>query len=230
MSWRLPEFEVYFANVLGGKPTSFAKYRSFLNRTDQLAGGLDELIAAKGFDGTRAWAKSQTEPPFDKFPSDARSIVNSYMGFMAEASELDPALSTQVGDQSLVSDAQGGAVFKIEKEMQAAIRKDLEALEIGLVAVDDGIEVSTLTGRVDILARDSAGILTAIELKAGTCPAGAIEQVLGYAQTLSDERDEPTRAILIAASFNDRQQSAAKRTSGLTLKTYTYQLSYETIS
>lgn len=229
MSWRLPEFELYFANVLGGKPTSFAKYRSFLNRTDQLAGGLDELIAAKGFDGVRAWARNQTDAPFDKFPSDARSIVNSYMGYLSAASEQDMTLGVTALEQSNTDEFQTGTVFKVEKEMQAAIRRDLEALEVGLVAVDDGVEVTTATGRVDILGRDSRGILTAIELKAGTCLAGAIEQTLGYAQALSEEREEPTRAILIAASFTDRQKAAAKRSMGLLLKTYNYQLSYETV-
>ena len=227
MSWRLPEFELYFANVLGGKPTSFAKYRSFLNRTDQLAGGLDELIAAKGFDGVRAWARNQTDAPFDKFPSDARSIVNSYMGFQASASGQEAAL--EVASTSADDEGNTGTVFKIEKEMQAAIRKDLEALEAGLVAVDDGVEVTTSTGRVDILARDASGVLTAIELKAGHCPAGAIEQVLGYAQALCEEREESTRAILIAASFTDRQKAAAKRAKDLLLKSYIYQLSYGTI-
>jgi hypothetical protein len=227
VSWRLSEFEQYFANILGGKPTSFAKYRSFLNRTDQLAGGLDDMVAAQGIDGTRNWAKNQTEPPFDKFPSDARSIVNSYLGFLKEVSQLDPLLVVAPTDKLTGDVTQGGIAFKIEKEMQAAIRKDLDALESGLIAIDEGIEVSTATGRVDILARDKSGILTVIELKAGSCPSGAIEQVLGYAQSLSDEREEKTRAILIAASFSERQKAATKRTVGLSLKTYSYSLSYE---
>lgn len=227
MSWRLPEFEKYFANVLGGKPTSFANYRSFLNRMDQLSGGIDELIAAKGSDGARSWAKIQTASPFDKKPSDARSILNSYMGFLAEASELDPVSAAAANQKAMSDIAPGGAAFKIEKEMQAAIRKDLQSLEPGLVAIDDGIEVSTTTGRIDILARDGDGILTAIELKAGICPAGAIEQVLGYAQALFEEREEPTRAILIAASFTDRQRAAVKRVSGLKLKSYSYLMSFE---
>ncbi len=227
MTYKLAAFEQYFANVLGGKPTSFAKYRSFLNRTDQLAAGLDDLIEKKGIEGTRAWAKSQVDNPFDKFPSDARSIVNSYLGFVLEGSEL--ATITNIGTSQLEDASPVGAVFKIEKEMQVAIRKDMAALEEGLSAVDDGIEVSTATGRVDILARDSTGMLTAIELKAGICPAGAIEQVLGYAQSLSEERGEPTRAILIASSFTDRQRAAAKRATGLKLRTYAYQLNYSDI-
>lgn len=229
MSWRLAEFEQYFANVLGGKPTSFAKYRSFLNRTDVLAAGLDELVATKGFDGVRSWAKNQTQSPFDKFPSDARSIVNSYLGFLAESADLDPSLIAKSSQDVNEDASSSGAAFKIEKEMQSAIRKDLGALESGLVAVDDGIEVSTSTGRIDILARDSVGMLTVIELKAGICPVGAIEQVLGYAQALSEEREEPTKAVLIAASFTERQRAAAKRISGLTLRTYAYSLSYETL-
>jgi hypothetical protein len=227
VTYRLADFERYFADILGGKPTSFAKYRSFLNRTDQLADGLDEFIESQGIDGTRAWARNQTEPPFDKFPSDARSILNSYLGFVQAGGELNAAAVS--GTETLDVIEPVGTVFKIEKEMQAAIRRDLSALEPGLAAVDDGIEVTTATGRVDILARDTGGTLTAIELKAGICPSGAIEQVLGYAQALADERSEQVRAILIASSFTERQKAAAKRAVGLVLKTYSYQMSYSDV-
>lgn len=226
MTWRRDQFDAYFAAVLGGKPTSFAKYRSFLNRTDQLAGGLDELIEQRGVEGTRAWVKEQTEGPFNKFASDARSIVNSYLGFVLE----NAAEKLEIGSSSAPAvEAQqpAGTIFKIEKEMQAAIRADLEALEAGLVAVDEGIEVTTATGRIDILARDAGGCLTIIELKAGPCPTGAIEQALGYAQSLQDERGEPTRAILIASSFSLRQKAAAQRTLDFTLRVYSYSMSYD---
>ncbi len=227
MTWKLDAFGEYFATVLGGKATSFAKYRSFLNRTDQLAGGLDELIASTGIDGTRAWARNQTEGPFEKFTSDARSIVNSYLGFVQDNGQsisADFELPVAVEQQAIT-----GTVFKIEKEMQAAIRKDLNALEPGLSAIDEGVEVTTTTGRVDILARDASGTLTIIELKAGLCPPGALEQTLGYAQALADERAEPTRAILIASSFTHRHKAAVKRMVGLTLRTYNYQLNYSEV-
>lgn len=227
MTYRLEAFQRYFADILGGKPTSFAKYRSFLNRTDQLAGGLDELIESHGIEGVRSWARTQTDAPFDKFPSDARSIVNSYLGFVLARGEFTAVEPSDASGADALEPV--GTIFRIEKEMQAAIRRDLTALEFGLCAVDDGVEVTTATGRVDILARDAAGVLTAIELKAGVCPSGAIEQALGYAQALAEERNEEVRAILIAGSFNERQKAAAKRAVGLMLKTYSYQMSYSDV-
>jgi hypothetical protein len=194
-----------------------------------LAGGLDEKIEQLGVEGVRAWAKAQVEGPFETYGSHARSVLNSYLGFVQEGAESlasDPTVEEEDADTSAAS----GAYFKLEKEMQAAIRSQLQSLESGLVAVDDGVEVSTATGKIDILAKDQQGMLVAIELKAGLCPSGAIEQALGYAQALADERGENVRAILIANSFTDRQKAAAKRTVGLVLKTYSYQMSYAEVA
>jgi RecB family endonuclease NucS len=69
-------------------------------------------------------------------------------------------------------------------------------------------------------------MLVAIELKAGKCPAGALEQVLAYSHSLSLERNEPVRAMLIAGSFSDRIRAAAKRANDVVLKTYTYSLAF----
>lgn len=217
-------FSQYFVDVLGGKPSTFPTYRSYLNRIDQMIGGLDERIDAESVDAVRNWAKAQSTGPFETYASNARSILNSYLGFVQEGGEA--SVIEGLPEQYEPEIPAGGAAFKVEKEMQAAIRQDLVSLEPGLQAVDDGTEVSTTTGRIDILARDSSGLLVAIELKAGPCPPGAIEQVLGYAQALADERGEDTRAILIASSFNDRQRAAAKRCLDLALRTYSYQLSY----
>lgn len=230
--YRKDQFQQYFVDVLGGKPTTFPTYRSFLGRIDKFAGGLDEKIEELGVDGVRTWAKQQNEGPFGTYASHARSVLNSYLGFVQEGPEAlhsEPPLGAEE-NEGAETPAAVGAYFKLEKEMQAAIRAQLGSLEHGLIAVDDGYEVATATGRIDILAKDQKGVLVAIELKAGTCPAGAIEQVLGYAQALADERNEDVRAILIANSFTDRQKAAARRTIGLTLKTYTYQMSYTNIA
>jgi hypothetical protein len=222
--YRKEAFEKYFVDVLGGKPSTYPTYRSFLGRIDKLAGGLDEKIEELGAEGARAWAKAQSEGPFETYGSHARSVLNSYLGFVQEGAEA--LIADPSADETAEPAANTGALFKLEKEMQAAIRLQLAVLEPGLVTVDDGVEVSTATGRIDILAKDATGSLVAIELKVGLCPPGAIEQVLGYAQSLSDERGEPVRAILIAGAFTDRQKAAVKRVRDLTLTTYAYQMSY----
>jgi len=110
--------------------------------------------------------------------------------------------------------------------MHAAVRRQLSNIEPGLVENDGGSEVGVSTGYIDILARDAANKLVVIELKAGKCPAGAMEQALGYAQALSDVRNEPVRVLLIASEFSDRIKAAAKRTVDLQLLTYEFSLKF----
>jgi Holliday junction resolvase-like predicted endonuclease len=218
-------FKTYFVDVMGAKENVFPNYRWYLRGIDELAGGIDEKLAEIGFDGVRKWALEQTAKPFDKRPSDARSILKSYLGFKAQGSE---------GTIETASDQSEGqtesSFFKLEKEMQRAIRSDLESLEAGLVAIDDGVEVTvefdSSFGRIDILARDMQGGLVVIELKAGPCPAGAIEQTLSYVNAIAIDRDEKARAILIAGSFRDRLLAAARQIPNLTLKTYSYKMAF----
>jgi hypothetical protein len=183
MTWQREAFRDYFIDVLDGKATSFSTYSSYLGRIDAEAGGLDEKVSSAGADEVRAWAASCSSGPFETYRTQARSILNSYLGFLeagGEAAALEPtqdSLEDQESPESL-------ALFKLEKEMQTAVRADIGSLEPGLSIVDDGNERVVATGKIDILARDASNRLVAIELKAGSCPAGAIEQVLGYAQAL----------------------------------------------
>jgi len=77
------------------------------------------------------------------------------------------------------------------------------------------------------LARDLDDNFVAIELKAGLCPAGALEQVLGYAADVQVETDLSCRAILVAADFPERIRQAARRIPSLNLKTYRLQVAIE---
>ncbi|MFM8542122.1 MAG: endonuclease NucS domain-containing protein, partial [Chakrabartia sp.] len=67
------------------------------------------------------------------------------------------------------------------------------------------------SGRIDITARDRDGNFVVIELKVGSCPTGALEQVLGYSADLEEETGRLCRAVLVEASFSTSQRSAAKR-------------------
>jgi hypothetical protein len=64
-------------------------------------------------------------------------------------------------------------------------------------------------------------------LKAGTCPSGALEQVLGYSEDLQQETGTHSRAVLIASDFPERLRSAARRVNDLKLITYKIQLAFE---
>jgi hypothetical protein len=208
----------------GYKGSTYNTHNSFLNRIDELVGGLDERISADGIDGTLTWAKHATGGPFENYASQSRSVMNRYIEFLIDAQSP----GTPGEENNSVEDETDPVVFRVEREMQAAVRKQLEFLEPGLREADGGLEMSVTTGKIDILAEDKDSNLVVIELKAGQCPNGAIEQVLGYAEAVSGDRQRPVRAYLVAAEFSERQLAAAKRVRDLELRTYEFSLKFHT--
>jgi RecB family endonuclease NucS len=199
---------------------------SYLNRIDRTIGGLDEAIRDRGIDAVSEWGRTTNEPPFDTYAANARSSLKRYLSFSVSKAVSEDEID--VGYK--IDEEENSSFFKIEREMQAAVRAQLSQIEKGLVEADGGFETITSTGRVDILARDASNVLVAIELKAGLCPMGALEQVLGYAQALSEERNERVRAILIASSFPDRVLAAAKRATDTVLLRYSFTLSFSAVA
>jgi RecB family endonuclease NucS len=128
------------------------------------------------------------------------------------------------GDRRLGATRAEARLFRYERELQDAIRRQLAMVEPGLVEADGGHERSVATGKIDIVARDQAGHFVVIELKAGPCPHGALEQVLAYSSDLEAETGTPCRAILVASQFSDRIRAAAKRARDVSLITYELQL------
>ncbi|OJU24269.1 MAG: hypothetical protein BGN91_06035 [Nitrobacter sp. 62-13] len=222
--YKVQEFRDYMLNTAGLAASTYNTYNSFLGRIDQAIGGLDEALARDGTDKVLEWSRTTSTPPFDVFPSHARSVLNKYIQFHIDAQSPD----TQEVQEEMATDAQqaSGLAFRLEKEMQAAVRKQLSNLEAGLVEDDEGRELAVSTGYIDIVARDKLGKLVVIELKAGMCPTGALEQALGYAQALSEERNEDVRVMLIASDFSDRLRAAAKRANGLQLLKYEFSLQF----
>jgi RecB family endonuclease NucS len=111
-------------------------------------------------------------------------------------------------------------IFAYEKELKFALRRQLARVEPGLVEADGGHERCVATGKIDITARDANGHFVVIELKAGPCPHGALEQVLAYSSDLEEETGTPCRAVLVASQFSDRLRAAASRTRDVSLVTY----------
>jgi RecB family endonuclease NucS len=77
------------------------------------------------------------------------------------------------------------------------------------------------SGFIDITARDKAGALVVIELKAGTAGRAAVGQILSYMGDLADEEPGVSiRGILVAADFDTKSQSAARMVNNLMLRRY----------
>lgn len=219
--YQVTEFKEWFMRR-GYKHSTYNTHNSIIQRIDHLIGGLDEKITSEGIDGVIAWAKQETKGPFETYPSHARSALNRYIEFTLEAQTP----SEQHEDETELDDQTASVVFHLEREMQAAVRKQLNLLEEGLKEADGGKELSIATGKIDILAEDKNGAFVVIELKAGACPSGALEQVLGYAEALAEEKGKHVRAYLVAAEFSDRIRAAAKRARDLELRTYEFCLSF----
>ncbi len=111
-------------------------------------------------------------------------------------------------------------ILHYESELKSLLRRQLERVEPGLVEADGGRERVVATGKIDITARDAKGHFVVIELKAGPCPSGAVEQVLAYSHDLESETGTPCRSVLVASEFSDRIRGAAKRARELYLVTY----------
>lgn len=99
--------------------------------------------------------------------------------------------------------------FRLERDLQAALRRSIEQLEEGLSVIDGYKERVVPSGKVDITARDRNGVTVIIELKKDTADRDAIGQILSYiGDSMKD--GEKVRGILVASEFTPRAVSAAR--------------------
>ena len=223
MTFKSEQFRQFY--IRQGSPNSANSYSSNLRKADQFCGGLDEKIEQMGGAGFVRWAEAQSSGPFEGAnATNVRSAIRKYVAFSLQD------LPTEESPLELIdeADALTSAVFRYEQELQVAVRNQIGSIEAGLTIADGGNERMVPTGRIDVLARDGEGTLVIIELKAGLCPKGAIEQALGYAADIDAEEggDRPCRVLLIAGDFSERMLNAAKRIQGLTLFRYSVALSF----
>lgn len=115
--------------------------------------------------------------------------------------------------------------FGLERDMQEALRTNIDQLDPNLSIVDDGRERHVEAGFIDILAEDKEGSLVVIELKSGEAPGDSVTQVLSYIGSLSTESDQPVRGVLVAREFPTRVRLAA-RAAGIELVEYGYSFTF----
>jgi hypothetical protein len=116
--------------------------------------------------------------------------------------------------------------FGIERDLQNALRNNIEQLEAGLKIADDGKELSVNSGRIDITAEDRNGATVGIELKAGEADRDAIGQILAYMGDISDSK-KVLRGILIAGDFSQRAIAAARMLPNVQLRKYSFSFNFE---
>gem|GEM_PF-722314 len=119
--------------------------------------------------------------------------------------------------------------FGLERDLQKALRNNIEQLEQGLKIIDGGKERTTEAGRIDITAEDQQGAIVVVELKAGAANPDCIAQILSYIGALSEEEQRPLRGILVAGDFPSRVVFASRAVPNLLLKKYTFRFSFEEV-
>ncbi len=119
--------------------------------------------------------------------------------------------------------------FGLERDLQIALRSNIEQLEQGLKIIDGGKEQTTEAGRIDITAEDQQGAIVVIELKAGAATPACIAQILSYMGALSESKQKSVRCILVAGYFPPRVVLAARAVPNLQLKKYSFSFSFEAV-
>jgi hypothetical protein len=165
-------------------------------------------------------AKVQISGDLYKSLASFRSAVGLYRRFRDE-NEEGGAPSAEVTTAPSPRTADPRERVGLERDLQKALRRQLGALEHGLVVIDDGVERAVSSGYIDITARDADRALVVIELKAGTADRAAIGQILSYMGDLAEEEPEtPVRGILVAHNFDSKAKAAARMVPNLQLRSY----------
>ena len=116
--------------------------------------------------------------------------------------------------------------FSLEKDLQSALRLNIETIELGLKIVDGGNERDTKAGRIDITAQDQNEQKVIIELKAIEARPSVIAQTLAYMEAVSEEDKCDVRGIIIASGFSERVLLASRQIKNLKLIEYKFQFNF----
>ena len=120
--------------------------------------------------------------------------------------------------------------FGLERNLQQALRENIQQLEHGLKIADGGKEKRMASGFIDLTAEDEHGTPVVIELKAGTADRETIGQILGYMGDLQRETKKTVRGIIVAGDFAPATVSALGALGNLQLRRYGFRFSFENIS
>lgn len=192
---------------------------------DQLQSVISELRYS-----TEDARRSKPNPSRIPFEGDIRNNLASYRNAVEryrkfrheEGDEGESSISKVVeSDAGVAGEDEPGRLFGLERDMQRALRIEIEQLEPGLVIIDDGAERSVSSGFIDITAQDPSSAIVVIELKTGTARQGAVAQILSYMGDISEEEPDSTvRGILVAGEFDKKARAAARMVPSLSLRKY----------
>jgi len=209
-------------------------------RVEEHYGDLDKLYAEDRLEGVvraltyttqdrRNNRPNETKIPFEgnvyNNLASYRDAVRRYRRFLendAENFEPEDVAVVDIPEPEVQPQTIG-----LEKDLQAAVRKNIDQIEQGLRITDNGRERSVETGYIDITAVDSDSTPVVIELKTGVAGQRAVAQILSYiGSVMEEEGTDRVRCILIASEFDRRARAAAKVVPNLTLMRYQFSFQF----
>jgi len=150
-----------------------------------------------------------------------RDAVKRYRKFRDDLTDDGQSAPFREGGSAETAEEEVGQRIGLERDMQAALRIEIEQLESGLTIIDDGAERSVDSGFIDITARDESGVTVVIELKAGVAGQRAVGQILSYmGDVTAEEEGCRVRGILVASNFDSKAKAAARMVPSLILRKY----------
>lgn len=223
-------------------PNSAATHFSQAKKVDDAYGDLDALFdageieqVASGLNYSSQDAKSGKPNPSkiqagnNLYTNLAayKSSLRCYARFRETEADFNSELAIEIAGLAIKEKFEGKQ-FELERHLQSELRREIGQLEAGLQIIDEGLERSVGSGFIDIMARDDAGALVVIELKAGMAKREAVGQIAGYmGDLIAEEPDTPIRGILVAADFDKSCQSGVWAIPTLKLKRYRFSFTFE---
>lgn len=232
-----------FKSWLGANytPNSAATHFSQAKKVDEAYGDLDGIFDAGEIESVAAELNYSSQdaklgkPNPSKIPAGNnlytnlaayKSSLRCYARFRENESEFNSETAIEIAGQ-VIKEKHEGKQFELERHLQSELRREIGQLESGLQIIDEGLERSVESGFIDILARDQAGALVVVELKAGLAKREAIGQITGYmGDLIEEEPNTPVRGILVAADFDKSCQSGVRAIPNLALKRYRFNFSF----
>lgn len=195
-------------------------------------GSYEEIIESLQY-STSDERANKPNPSKLKFDGHIRNNLQSYKNavvryrkfLIGNGFQNGPLESREVVDSPDLSEDSIQQRFTLERDMQAALRRNIGWLDPTLKIVDDGAERAVNSGLIDITCEDAQSIVV-IELKAGKADSRAIGQILGYMGDLQQEEGRAVRGILVAHEFDKRAKAAARVVPSLSLKRYSIEFKF----
>jgi hypothetical protein len=146
---------------------------------------------------------------------------------VVSAVEAHVRMATNAGHDSDELAEASEATSDLERDLQVALRADIQQLETGLRIADNGSGQVTEDGRIDITAQDADGVTVVVELQAGEAAPAALTQLLADMGAVAGQDQSAVRGLLIAGDFHPHIVFATRAIPNVQLRRYRCTFTFE---